>query len=136
MSVDLCREIDLPMIPDFRGNLSFVEGAVHVPFDIKRIYYLYNVPEFSERGSHAHKKLHQLIIPISGNFDITIDDGINKRKINMNRPNIGFYICPMIWRTINNFSSSSICLVLASEYYSEIDYIRDYEQFLLAANGN
>lgn len=130
-----CGIIDLPRINDRRGNLTFIEGGGrHVPFDIKRVYYLYDVPGGSERGGHAHKELHQLIIAMSGSFDIHIDDGQGKKTIHMNRSYYGLYVCPMIWREIDNFSSGAVCMVLASNYFDEDDYYRDYSEFLSDAN--
>ena len=129
MTVDACKIIDLPKITDPRGNLTFVEGGCHVPFDIKRVYYLYDVPGGSERGGHAHKDLHQLIIAMSGSFDIILDDGVNKTKHHLARSYYGLYVCPMIWREINNFSSGAVCMVLASNKYDENDYYRDYGEF-------
>lgn len=129
MHLDKCKIIDLPRVNDPRGNLTFVEGRRHVPFDIKRVYYLYDVPGGSERGGHAHKELNQLIIAMSGSFDIHLDDGFNKKTIHMNRSYYGLYVCPMIWREIDNFSSGAVCMVLASDYYSELDYYRKYEAF-------
>lgn len=123
--------IDLPVIGDPRGNLTFVESERHIPFDIKRVYYLYDVPGGSERGGHAHKGLHQLIIAMSGSFDIHIDDGYKKKTIHLNRSYNGLYVCPMIWREMDNFSSGAVCMVLASNYYSEEDYYRDYIDFIL-----
>lgn len=128
--IDDCRIIDLPRINDPRGNLTFIEGGDHIPFDIRRVYYLYDVPGGAERGGHAHKELHQLIISISGSFDIHIDDGYSKKTIHMNRSYYGLYVCPMIWREIDNFTSGSVCMVLASEYYDELDYYRDYSEFV------
>ena len=131
-----CKVIDLPRINDPRGNLTFIEGGDrHIPFDIKRVYYLYDVPGGSERGGHAHKELHQLIIAMSGSFDIHIDDGHEKKTIHMNRSYYGLYICPMIWREIDNFSSGAVCMVLASNYFDEDDYYRDYSQFLSDVPG-
>lgn len=130
-----CRIIDLPKITDPRGNLTFVENQTHIPFDIKRVYYTYDVPGGAERGGHAHKELKQLIIAMSGSFDITLDDGFEKKKFHLNRSYFGLYVCPMIWREIDNFSSGSVCMVLASELYSEADYYREYEDFLKAARG-
>jgi len=124
--------IDLPKIADPRGNLTFIEGGRHVPFEIKRVYYLYDVPGGAERGGHAHKALHQLIVAMSGSFDVVLDDGYEKRRIHLNRSYIGLYIPPMIWREIDNFSSGSVCMVLASNYYEESDYYRDHVDFLLA----
>ncbi len=131
MPVSACTKIDLPKIADARGNLTFVEGVTHVPFNIQRVYYLYDVPRGSERGAHAHRGLHQFMICMSGSFDLILDDGREKKSFNMNRPYYGVYICPMIWRRLENFSSGSVCVVLASEKYEESDYIRDYDQFLL-----
>jgi dTDP-4-dehydrorhamnose 3,5-epimerase-like enzyme len=129
MSIDSCQILDLPKIHDPRGNLTFIEGHVHVPFDIKRVYYLYDVPGGSERGGHAHKNLHQFIVAMSGSFDVLLDDGQNKKRVHLNRSYNGLYICPMIWRELNNFSSGSVCMVLASNLYDEIDYYRNYEEF-------
>jgi len=127
--IDQCRIIELPKISDPRGNLTFVESGRHVPFPIQRVYYLYDVPGGAERGGHAHKALHQLIIAISGSFDIHLDDGSAKKTIHMNRSYNGLYVCPMIWREIDNFSSGAVCMVLASEYYDELDYYRSYDAF-------
>lgn len=130
MSIKDCKMIDLPKITDPRGNLSFIEGGNHIPFEIKRVYYLYDVPGGADRGGHGHKELQQLIIAISGSFDIIIDDGFEKKQFHMNRSYYGLYVSPMMWREITNFSSGSVCIVLASTIYDESDYIRDYDQFL------
>ena len=135
MSVEDCKIIDLPKITDPRGNISFIEGGQHIPFDIKRVYYLYDVPGGSDRGSHAHKNLHQFVVAMSGSFDIVLDDGKEKRKFQLNRSYNGLYVCPMMWRDLGNFSSGAVCMVLASEHYDETDYIRDYEQFITAAQS-
>ena len=127
-----CRIIELPKIADPRGNLTFVEGGRHVPFDIKRVYYLYDVPGGGERGGHAHKQLRQLIIAMSGSFDVILDDGSQRKRFHLNRSYFGLYVCPMIWRELDNFSSGSVCLVLASECYDEGDYYRDHVEYLLA----
>lgn len=132
MAIDDCRIIDLPKIADPRGNLTFIEGGKHIPFSIARAYYLYDVPGGADRGSHAHKQLHQLMIAMSGSFDVVLDDGKNKKRIHLNRPYFGLHICPMIWRELDNFSSGSVCMVLASRVYEESDYFRDYSQFLAA----
>jgi hypothetical protein len=129
MPIDDCKIVNLPRIQDPRGNLTFIENSRHVPFDMKRVYYLYDVPGGAERGGHAHKALHQLIVAMSGSFDVIIDDGKEKKQFHLNRSYFGLYICPMIWRTIDNFSSGSVCLVLASELYDESDYYRDYADF-------
>ena len=128
--IDNCRVIDLPIINDPRGNLTFVEANRHVPFDIRRVYYLYDVPGGAERGGHAHKALHQFVIAMSGSFDIHLDDGFAKKTVHMNRSYYGLHICPMIWREIDNFSSGAVCMVMASEYYDEMDYYREYNQFI------
>lgn len=130
MSTEDCKIIKFPIISDPRGNLSFIESGRHFPYDIKRVYYLYDVPGGAERGGHAHKVLHQLIIAMSGSFDIHLDDGCAKRTVHMNRSYYGLYVCPMIWREIDNFSSGAVCMVLGSEYYDALDYYRDYDLFL------
>ena len=131
-SVDQCRIVELPKISDPRGNLTFIEGRRHVPFDFQRMYYLYDVPGGAERGGHAHKALHQLIIAMSGSFDVLLDDGRNKKQFHLNRSYYGLYVCPLIWRELNNFSSGSVCVVLASNTYDEADYYRNYSEFLQA----
>jgi WxcM-like, C-terminal len=129
-----CKIIDLPKISDPRGNLTFIEGGAHVPFSIERVYYLYDVPGGAERAGHAHKGLHQLIVAMSGSFDIVLDDGSDKKRFHLARSYYGLYVCPMIWRELDNFSSGSVCLVLASNRYDESDYFRDYDRFLAALN--
>lgn len=130
MSVQDCRVVELPKISDPRGNLTFVEGGRHIPFDIRRVYYLYDVPGGATRAAHGHRALHQLMIAMSGSFDVTLDDGQEKRRFHLNRSYYGLYIPPMIWRDLDNFSSGSVCMVLASEVYDEADYFRDYQLFL------
>ena len=132
MSIDRCEIIDLPKISDPRGNLTFIEGCHQIPFAIQRVYYLYDVPGGAERGGHAHKELHQLIIAMSGSFDVILDDGTIRSAFICNRSYNGLYICPMIWRELDNFSSGSVCMVLASNYYNESDYYRDYAEFMRA----
>jgi len=127
--------VDLPKVSNAQGNLTFIEGNNHVPFDIQRVYYLYDVPGGAIRGGHAHKNLHQMIIAMSGSFDITLDDGRNKKKFHLNRSYSGLYICPMIWRELDNFSSGSVCMVLASSIYREEDYHRNYSEFMRALEG-
>jgi hypothetical protein len=134
MNLTECRIIDLPKITDPRGNLTFIEGGRHVPFEIKRVYYLYDVPGGAERGGHAHRALHQLIIAMSGSFDVILKDGMQQQRFHLNRSYSGLLICPMIWREIDNFSSGSVCMVLASNFYAESDYYRDYGEFLKAKN--
>ena len=136
MLLNKCKIIELPKISDPRGNLTFVESQHHIPFDIKRVYYTYDVPGGAERGGHAHKELKQLIIAMSGSFDITLDDGFEKKTFHLNRSYFGLYVNTMVWREIDNFSSGSVCMVLASELYSEADYYREYEDFLKAVRGN
>jgi len=130
-----CRVVDLPKISDPRGNLTFIESRNHLPFDIKRVYYTYDVPGGSDRGAHAHKRLNQLIIAISGSFDVVLDDGFETKRFHLNRSYFGLYVCPMMWRELDNFSSGSVCLVLASELFDPDDYYRDYELFLKDAKA-
>jgi hypothetical protein len=135
--IKFCNVINLPKISEPRGNLTFIEGpqgASHIPFEIKRVYYLYDVPGGAERGGHAHKDLHQLIVAMSGSFDIVLDDSFSKKRFHLNRSYQGLYICPMIWREMDNFSSGAVCMVLASNFYDESDYYRDYQEFLTAAS--
>lgn len=133
MAVDDCHLTDLPKIEDDRGNLTFIETERHVPFDIQRVFYLYDVPGGSMRAGHALKTCHQFVIAISGSFDVVLDDGQARRRFHLNRSHYGLYVTPLTWREIDNFSSNSVCLVLASEPYDEHGYYRDYESFLAAA---
>ena len=132
--VDLssCRIIDLPKFSDPRGNLTFVESDRHIPFAIKRVFYLYDVPGGADRAGHALRTCHQFIVAMSGSFDIILDDGEANKRYHLNRSYYGLYIPPLIWREIDNFSSGSVCLALASDLYSAVDYYRDYDEFLLA----
>ena len=132
MTIKNCKIINLPKIGDPRGNLTFIEGMKHVPFEIKRIYYLYDVPGGETRGGHAHKNLQQFIIAANGSFDVIVDNGDKKESFHLNRSFYGLYTPPIIWRELDNFSSGSVCLVLVSECYDEKDYIRNYEEFLKA----
>lgn len=137
MSISKCKIINFPKITDPRGNLTFIEGSRHISFDIKRVYYLYDVPGGAERGGHAHKELQQLIIAMSGSFDVVLDDGFGKWRYHLNRSYYGLYICPMMWREIDNFSSGSVCMVLASTFFEEADYYRNYDEFTKAVQvGN
>lgn len=129
MSLSECRIIDLPKVADVRGNLTFIEENRHIPFEIRRVYYLYDVPGGEERAGHAHKRLQQFIIAASGSFDVILDDGFERRRFHLNRSYYGLYVSPTVWRELSNFSSGSVCLALASEFYDEEDYIRDYEMF-------
>ncbi|MGA2179008.1 MAG: FdtA/QdtA family cupin domain-containing protein [Verrucomicrobiota bacterium] len=132
MTLNDCKLIELPKIADPRGNLTFIEGGRHVPFQIQRVYYLYDTPGGAERGGHAHKDLHQLIVAMSGSYDVILDDGKQKKRFHLNRSYYGLYVCPMIWRELDNFSSGAVCLVLASNLYDAADYYRDYQEFLKA----
>jgi hypothetical protein len=125
-----CHILHLPKIHSRSGNITPVNNLTNIPFAVKRVYYLYDIPSGSNRGAHGHKELESLIVAISGSFDITIDDGLCKKTIQLNRPDIGFNLKPGIWRDISNFSSSAICFVLASQVYDEKDYIREYADFL------
>ncbi|KXS55930.1 MAG: hypothetical protein AMR96_05465 [Candidatus Adiutrix intracellularis] len=129
MSLKDCKLIELPIIHDCRGNLTIIESARHIPFEIKRVYYLYDVPGGSIRGGHAHKKLHQFIVSMSGSFDIILNDGLEETSFHLNRSYLGLYISPMIWRDLNNFSTGSVCMILASDFYDESDYIRSLDDF-------
>lgn len=132
MSLEDCKIIELPKIADPRGNLTFVEGGRHIPFDISRVYYLYDVPGGSARGGHAHKALSQLIVAMSGSFDVVLNDGQEEKRYHLNRSYYGLYVCPMIWRELDNFSSGSVCMVLASNLYEEDDYYRNFDDYLAA----
>ncbi len=123
--------IEIPKVHDERGNLAVIEKD-SIPFAIKRVYYLYDVPSDAFRGGHAHKELYQFLIPLSGSFDVSLKDGKNARTITLNKPNKGLLIVPGIWREIDNFSSGSVCLVLASREFNEEDYIRDFKEFVIA----
>ena len=126
-----CSIVHFPKIQNRAGNITPIQNNIESPFAIKRVYYLYDVPGGESRGAHAHKELEQLIIAASGSFDVTIDDGKNKKTFSLNRPYFGLHLKPGMWRELSNFSSGSICLVLASLLYAESDYIRDYEDFKL-----
>ena len=135
MSLRKIKLITLPKIDDARGNLTFIESERHIPFSIKRVYYLYDVPGGAKRAGHAHKTLHQFLIAMSGSFDVLVDDGYKKKTIQLNRSYYGLYIPPMIWREIDNFSSGSVCMALASDYFYEKDYFRKYSQFVKGIRG-
>lgn len=124
----------MPVVHNPQGNLTFIEGEKHVPFDIARVYYLYDVPGGATRGGHAHRELQQLLVAMSGSLEIVIDDGTNRKGIRLNRSYIGLYMPSMIWRELVDFSSGSVCMVLASAPYEEADYIRDYDEFRAAAS--
>lgn len=124
-----CRLIDLPKIEDPRGNLTFIEGDEHVPFQIRRVFYLYDVPGGSYRGGHANRNQHQFLIAMSGSFDVIVDDGREQNRWHLNRSYYGLYIPPMLWRELDNFSSGSVCMALASNPYDPDEYLRDHEAF-------
>ena len=136
MALEDCKIIQLPKISDPRGNLSVIEGGRHIPFQIRRVYYLYDVPGGSDRGSHAHRNLQQFIVAMSGSFDVVLGDGFKKQRFHLNRSYYGLYVAPMMWRDLDNFSSGGVCMVLASEHFDESDYIRDYDEFLASIQGS
>ena len=127
--------IDLKKISDSRGNLSFIEGKIHIPFNIKRTYIIYDVPGGQIRGGHAYKKQEEFIIALSGSFDVLLNNGKNEKTFSLNRSYYGLYVPKMWWRSMNNFSTNALCLVLASTMYDETDYIRDYNKFLMMKNN-
>ena len=135
MNPNIPQLIQLPKILDDRGNLTFIESENHIPFKIKRTYWIYDVPGGQKRGGHAYKKLQEFIIALSGSFDVVIDDGENKKVFTLNRSYYGLYVPNMLWRSMENFSTNALCLNLASEHYSENDYIRDYDEFLKLTNN-
>ena len=130
-----CSIIELPKNSSRAGNISIVENNLNVPFEVKRAFYIYDIPGGEDRGAHAHKECHQFLIAVSGSFEIEMDDGLNKRTVTLNRPYYGLHIPPGIWAAEKGFSSGAICLVLTSEGYNEQDYIREYEDFLTIHNG-
>jgi len=132
MSFHGCRIVELPVIHDANGNLTFVEGERHLPFPVRRVFYLYDVPGGAHRGGHALKRCDQFIIAISGSFDVILDDGRERVRLHLNRSHYGLHVTPLTWRELDNFSSNAVCLVLASEVYSEDDYYRDYGDFVAA----
>lgn len=136
MNLAQCTMIDLPKIADPRGNLTFIENNRHIPFEIRRVFYLYDVPGGADRGGHALKKCHQFLIAMSGSFDVITYDGKNTQRFHLNRSYYGLHLPPMIWREMDNFSSGSVCLALASESYSESDYFRNYNDYLMAIGGS
>ena len=125
-----CNVLALPKIHNRAGNITALNNSADLPFDVRRVYYLYDIPGGELRGGHAHKELQQMIIAVSGSFDITLDDGLNKKTVSLNRSYFGLHVIPGIWRDLSNFSSGAVCLVLASHKYDENDYIRDYNEFL------
>ena len=131
-TIDACTVLELPKITDARGNLTYVEQQRHVPFDIKRIFFLYDVPTGADRGAHAHLQHHQFLICLAGSFDVEVDDGSGQRLIHLNRPWKGLHVPPMIWAAEKNFDPGSVCLVLSSDLFAEDDYVRDYDDYLAA----
>lgn len=125
-----CVILRLDKIHNRAGNITIIEGETNVPFAIKRVYYLYDIPGGEDRGGHAHKILRQLIVAASGSFNVLLDDGLNKKVVSLNRPNYGLLVVPGIWRELMEFSSGAVCLVLASEKYDEHDYLREYSKFM------
>jgi len=128
-----CRLIDFPIVHDRRGNLTFVESGEHVPFQLRRAYWLYDVPGGESRAGHAHAELEQVFVAVSGSFDVVVDDGRHHERVTLNRSYYGLYVPPLVWREIDNFSSGAVCLVLASLHFDEADYFRDYDEFREAA---
>jgi dTDP-4-dehydrorhamnose 3,5-epimerase-like enzyme len=132
VTIKECKKIDISTRKDSRGDLSFVENLVHIPFEIKRVFYLHGIPKGTERGGHAHKDLTELIVCLNGTFDLYLDDGINKKQFHLDSPTKGIIVTSMIWREMKNFSEGSVCMVLASNFYDESDYFRDYDKFIKA----
>lgn len=130
MPEPIAKFIQLPVISDPRGNLCVAEAGRHAPFDIQRVYFLYDVPSGSVRAGHAHRALHQILLAVSGSFNVRLHDGYAEETVTLNRPHVGLLIGPGVWREIDNFSSGSVCLVLASAHYDEADYFRDFDQFV------
>jgi hypothetical protein len=135
MGIEAARIMEFRRISNPRGNLTPIEATQDVPFDIKRVYYLYDVPGGEVRGGHAHRRIEQVIIAASGSFDVVLDDGIKRARYMLNRSYYGLFVPTMVWRELENFSSGSVCLVLASDHYEESDYIRDLHEFREAARG-
>lgn len=131
-----CRLVELPKITDYRGNLTVVEGERTIPFALARAYWLHDVPGGAQRGGHAHRELEQLIVSASGSFDVVVDDGMARSRFHLNRSHVGLYLPRMIWRELENFSSGSVCLVLASMHFDEADYYRNYDEFVVAQGGS
>jgi hypothetical protein len=124
------RNIQLPVIPDSRGDLTFIEGGVHIPFEIKRVFYLYNIPDGESRAGHALRDCHQILVAVAGSFDVILDDGSEKTECRLSNPGRALHIQPRVWRELRNFSAGAVCLVMASEKYSESAYFRSYQTFI------
>ena len=129
MRINNIQLLKFPTVEDTRGNLSFIQNDI-LPFEFKRIYYLFDVPSNAFRGGHSHINQHEILIALSGSFEVVLDDGLEKKIILLNKPNVGLHICTGIWRELQNFSSGAVCLVVASDVFEESDYIRDYKEFL------
>jgi len=129
LKLDKVEILDLPKILDERGNLSYLEGQNHIPFKIKRTYWIYDVPGGQMRGGHAYKSLHEVIIALSGSFDVVLNDGVEEKRFHLNRSYFGLYVPNGIWRHLDNFSTNSLCLIMASDIYDEKDYIRDFKEY-------
>jgi uncharacterized RmlC-like cupin family protein len=129
VSIENCKLVELPVVHDPQGNLTFIEQRRHIPFDIARVYHTYDVPGGARRGGHAHRECEEMLVAMSGSFEVEIDDGVNRKSVRLNRSYVGLYLPPMIWRDLVDFSSGSVCMVLASAYFEESDYIRDYDDF-------
>jgi dTDP-4-dehydrorhamnose 3,5-epimerase-like enzyme len=135
MNISDARIIDLPKILDERGNLSFFQNEEHIPFSIQRVYWIYDVPGGEQRGGHAFKQLQEVIIALSGSFDVVLSDGVNEKRFSLNRSYYGLYVPKMLWRSIENFSTNSLSLIVADDAYNENDYLRDFENYKLLNNG-
>jgi oxalate decarboxylase/phosphoglucose isomerase-like protein (cupin superfamily) len=135
MLVENCRFLSFPKISDPRGTLTYVEAREHIPFEVKRVFWLYAVPDGQTRGGHAHKELHQVLVCLHGSFDVIVADGISERRFRLCQPSTGVYIPPLIWDTEVNFSPGAVCIVLASDHYDEGDYYRDYGAWVVAVNA-
>lgn len=134
-TVEDCRIVMLPRIQDPRGNLTFVEGGEHIPFEIRRMYWIYDVPGGHSRGGHAYRELHELIVAVSGSFDVTVHDGKSERTFSLNRSYFGVYVPNLLWRSLGNFSTNSLSVIMASDAYREGDYIRDFDDFIRIQSG-
>lgn len=131
-----CTVIPLPKLEREAGSITIIENDIHIPFSIQRVYYLYDLPGGSSRGGHAHKTLYQLLVAVSGSFNVLLDDGVNKKTVTLNRPDYGMLLMPGVWRELFEFSSGAVCVVAASEKFDEEDYIREYQEFKNYRNGH
>src|ERR1041384_938164 len=134
-SIADCTLLHLPKVADHRGNLTFIEQHKHVPFEVRRVFYVYDIPSGQDRGAHAHRALHQFVVCLSGSLDVALDDGNERRTVHLNRPWIGLHIPPMIWASEGNFDPGTVYLILASDYYEAADYYRDYDEFVRVARS-